>query len=206
MLRLTAHSTISRHMKYLLALVITAGILIGGFFALNAYIYDEKQGEEERMTSFRIPGTALTLMYREDPYGYRADVFEPRAEDDPAFEKAVVFMLKEDFAQLQSDVPREGPPTISISVYKNEAGSAAREWAESHPQFSNVPLMIGESRDVRFGGAQGIRYMVDGLYPMDTVILAHDARIYIVSGAYLDENSLQRQDFGPLLDSMMFSR
>jgi|GEM_PF-1512415 len=50
------------YLKYLISLLVTVAVLAGGFFWLNTYIYDQKQGgvEDPKDVTFTIDGQTLT--------------------------------------------------------------------------------------------------------------------------------------------------
>lgn len=50
-------------MKYILALIVLAALLVGGFYALNTYIYNEKQAgvADYKDATYLIDGTPITL-------------------------------------------------------------------------------------------------------------------------------------------------
>lgn len=79
-------------------------------------------------------------------------------------------------------------------------------WVDARPELSNMGLLTGEvDRDAVVGGANAVRYMVDGLYRNDTAVVAHGGYIVMFSGAFLEEDSHIRRDFIDLLDSVEFT-
>jgi len=189
-------------MKTLIYIAVALAAIVSGFFALNAYIYNEKQEGGETTETATLSGTALSFSYRGDPYGYRLDSLTPRSGDEASFIGAAVLMLESDFEAMQGAAPGESPPTITIAAYRNPANLTPATWAGEYPQFSNLPLMVGEARETTIAGAPAIRYLVDGLYRMDTVLVAHRTTIYLISGGFLEEDSLVRRDFETFVESL----
>lgn len=159
--------------------------------------------------------TPVIGTYEDSVYGYAfsyrggADgyvVLEPDgASAHPDHLKTVVLMEKREYdALLASTDAREGPPTINISIYRNSENMWSGQWAAAHPSESNVGLAVAEPEEGTFAGANAVRYLVDGLYPTDTIVVAHGGFVYILSGSYLDATSAIRQDFEPFLNSFAF--
>jgi hypothetical protein len=77
--------------KILITIGIVAVVLIAGFYAFNAYIYQEKQGDNDDITSYRgtLSGEVVCLPHAdtsgpttmECAYGLRTDVGEHYALD-----------------------------------------------------------------------------------------------------------------------------
>lgn len=98
----------------------------------------------------------------------------------------------------------EGPPTITIAIFKNDQKQFPLAWANAHASYSNITLAMSDIEQAVIGGANAIRYRADGLYASDTVVVAHGGFIYVFSGAYIDESSPTKRDFDPLLGSVRF--
>lgn len=124
---------------------------------------------------------------------------------DPTFLGGVQLMQYEDFIELeQTTEPREGPPTIAVRVYENTDNRSAALWVDDNPDESNSDLALGVAEEVVVGGANAVRYTVDGLYPTQTYVVAHGGDIYVITGSYLDEDSEIYRDFQSLLASFVF--
>lgn len=98
----------------------------------------------------------------------------------------------------------EGPPTITIQVFENRERQQPRMWADAHEQYSTINLAMGEIKEIVVGGANAIRYMADGLYVSDNIVVAHGNKTYVISGMFLDEDSSIRRDFEPFVTSVRF--
>jgi hypothetical protein len=178
---------------------------------IESPVYTETSDTENVTPSADIPDTdspytdgkiGLSFEYDDSGEGYRLDVL-PSGGDTHV--KTIVLTDRAAYAEvIASEVPREGPPTITIQVFKNENREWSRKWADSHIQASNINLLMGEVTDTVIGGANAVRYTADGLYPTDTVVVAHGSHVYVISGSYMDETSPTRIDFEPLLQSLTF--
>lgn len=117
--------------------------------------------------------------------------------------RSIVLMTAEDAAK-DVVIGGEGPATINVLVFENVDDLSPQVWAETYVQYSNLNLKMGDISEAVVDGEEGIRYLADGLYPSENVIVAHGDKMYVVSGMYLDEHSDLRQDFEPLVESIRF--
>lgn len=146
----------------------------------------------------------IQFNFRVDPNGYVLVERSLVPEDDIALEKIYVLMLKTDYEEfVQSIEPREDPPAITVYIFKNIQNMFPWEWAQHHQLYSNIKS-DPEISDVVVGGANTIRYKTNGLYQAENVIVAHGGYIYLLSGAYLNEDSLIRNDFKNLISDLRF--
>lgn len=129
---------------------------------------------------------------------------EASPDDDASYLGGVMLMESREAATLDDRLGGEGPPTISVRVYENATLDSASAWVQSHPIESNIELRRGETKEFTLGEVDAIRYMVDGLYLIDTVVVTEGQYTYVVSGAYQEENSLIREAFLELLQSFAF--
>lgn len=160
--------------------------------------------------SFRVTGKysdsvlGFAFEYRKGPNGYVLQSPPHGNEEEADFEEAFILMMKSDYDAMQIAEGTEGPPTISVLVYRNSKKQTARVWAEANAATSNFNLKLDEPKVAVVGGEKGVRYMVDGLYRMDTLVIAHGDFMYLISGAYLEEDSLIREDFKAFLQTLTF--
>lgn len=136
--------------------------------------------------------------------GYVLDVPPHGNEEAADFEDAVVLMHKPDYDAMQSGGAMEGPPSITVLVYKNTKNLSARAWADENKSVSNIGLKVGDITDATIQGAKGIRYDVDGLYRAQTLVVTSNGYVYIISASYLDENSATYKDFASILGAFLF--
>ncbi len=180
-------------------------VLIGGFFAFNSFIYNEKQGPGEETVTVTSPEFGLSFTYRENPYGYRLEEVAPSAEGDQDLQKVYVLLLQEDYEALQNaDVPREGPPTINIAVYAKTDERSPDEWLAEHPLVVNLDLVTSGMYPVTVGGVSGLRFTSDGLYATENVLVQHGDFMFHFTGQSIDRESLLANDFEALLKAVAF--
>lgn len=195
-------------------------ILVGGFFAFNNYIYNEKQADEVS----EVPDTVSdsgdgqevegVFVAREAGFAFAYDdeyivddmsdfVGEENADDVVAVYRIMNAEEKEELEN--SEGGREGPPTITVMVHDNPNNLSASLWVDENSRFSNIEMILGEAdRDAVVGGANAVRYTSDGLYVTDNAVVAHGGLIYHFSGSYHEVDSVIHQDFKDLLESVEF--
>ncbi len=98
----------------------------------------------------------------------------------------------------------EGPATIDVHVYKNTDRLAPSVWASANPLLSNIELARSDIEEGAVDGANAVRYLVDGLYLIETAIVAQGTMIYVVTGGYVSEDDWTYLDFEDFLNSIEF--
>lgn len=117
----------------------------------------------------------------------------------------IVLWQTNDYASLDNPpIGGEGPPNITIQVFKNPEKQLPTAWAMESTAYSNINLKTSEPVEYVLNGAQAVRYPADGLYPSDNVIVAHGDNIFVFHGMYLTPDSVLRRGFEPLLQSVRF--
>jgi hypothetical protein len=143
----------------------------------------------------------ISFVYRRNPDGYVLNpIVEPQGTAH--FLKGYHLVLAEDAANQIAD--SEGPPSIDIRIFKNPDLLAPRVWASAHGQISNIEFASGAVADIVFKDAPGIRYMSDGLYTTDTILVGTQKRLYLISGSFSDIDSLIRDDFLDVIEMVEF--
>jgi len=117
--------------------------------------------------------------------------------------KALVLRLTEDTLH-EPPVGGEGAPVILVSVFENTKKQFPRAWADENIQYSNINLIMGEVEETVVGGANAIRYMADGLYASENVVVAHGDHVYVITGQFMDQDSPIRHDYQTLVESIRF--
>lgn len=141
--------------------------------------------------------------YRKGPDGY---VVEDKDVTDTEFLAGVTLLNTADYeAFTESVVPTEGPTAMQVRIYKNDNQLDALTWVRSKPLDSNIQLAIAEPKDVTVGGVIATFYTVDGLYTIDTYVIAHGEYIYLLTGSYFDKESAIYNDFQSLVSSFTFT-
>jgi len=205
--------------KIFLGIVIVGALLVVGFFALNSYIYNEKQADEDDVsnmaadaaeyTTFTDQEVGVSFEYKTSPDGYVIDDMSENIGEAPGgapVMRIYSIVNAREKAELEASTGgREGPPTIHLTIYRNDENQSANRWVDAFPTRSNSNLLIGEiDGDAVVGGANAVRYFSDGLYVSENVAVAHGGFIYHFSGSFLERDSTIHQDFKTLIDSVTF--
>ncbi len=98
----------------------------------------------------------------------------------------------------------EAPASITINVFDNTDKLQPNVWAMKNGEESGLARKRTEPVEAVVGGANAVRFMADGLYASEQVVVAHAGYIYVFSGEYLAESSVIRDDFVKLIESVTF--
>lgn len=190
-------------MKKTIALIfIVLSALVGGYIFFLGYGDQRAEESENQSTRFSSSQYGFEFSYPAGPDGYVMSDQTPPAGEGELLRTFVLMQTKD--ANNPPPEGGEGAPTITISVFKNSKKQQSGAWAQSHIQYSNINLKIGEVQNTVVGGANAVRYMADGLYASANVVVAHGENVYVLTGMYLDADSKLRKDFSPIVDSIQF--
>lgn len=192
--------------KVLFGVVVLIILLAGYFFFFNNESLKEADSVYAQFTDSSIE---LQFEYKTEPDGYVIDDLSALIGEQPeGVEVIKVFRVMNEREKIDletSEGGREGPPVITLMVFKNLQNQSVSQWVDAFPFYSAIGMAIGDvNRDAVVGGADAVKYRADGLYQSDYVVIAHGGYIYLFNGAFLEENSTIHQDFGKLVDSVLF--
>lgn len=175
--------------------LVLALVLIGG----GAFFFANKTENGPQMATELHEATGLKFSYRVEPMGYILK------ENDAGY----ILMLQEEYAELMEAVDRgdgrEGPQYIGVQIFENRENLSASVWADRNLAYSNINLAFGEvDRDAVFAGGNAVRYVSDGLYTQDTIVLAQGGFIFIFSGPVVGGHSVIGPDYQEFLASVEF--
>lgn len=191
-------------MKKIICLLIAAAFTVGGYYL---YMYwalgnDSVEQATEAHRTYSQSDVGLEFDYPEGPDGYVLDERMP-ADLGTGLTKNIILTRTEDASQ-ELPVGGESAPAIIISVFENTKKQSPRTWADENAQSSNINLIMGEIQEAVVGGANAIRYVADGLYVSENVIVAHGDHTYVITGQFMDQNSPIRRDYHALIESIRF--
>jgi hypothetical protein len=192
-------------MKKIITLLAVIAILLVGYFVFRTDGAEAPSGAKNTAV-YSNPELQLEFTYKTGPDGYVVEERNP-SQTTSGEVKTIILMRAEDKENLDKNgapVGGEGPATITINILKNLKSRQASVWAMENVAYSNYNLKSGEPTEAVVGGANAVRYLADGLYASDTVVVASGGYIYVFTGMYLDENSALRRDFQPLIESVKF--
>jgi hypothetical protein len=144
----------------------------------------------------------LRFLYPMGENGYTVSTQDYTA--DSSF--VVSYILVPTVASEEVRVDSEGPPTMNVSVYKNNNGEKPSEWALSHTAVSGIEFRRTEPLATTIAGAPALRFVTDGLYTTSVAIVVYEEFVYVLTGSYIDQNDRIKDDFEPLLSSITFLR
>lgn len=194
-------------MKNIWIVGIAVLVLVGGYFYFSGNAVEVENNAT--YATFSDPSVELQFEYKSEPDGYVVDdltAFIGEQQEGTEVLKVFRVMNAREKAELEaSEGGREGPPVITVMIFKNLRNQSASQWADAFPLFSGMELVLGAvDRDAVVGGANAIRYRTDGLYQNENVVVAHGGYMYYFNGSFLEENSTIHKDFFALVDSVTF--
>jgi len=167
---------------------------------VGAWYYKNSHTDTPVWAAYRNDDLGLKFDYRLQPEKYiLIENNESAFGDLNLVEYVSIFNEQEYMEVVSSTIPREGPPGIHIMVFNNPQGLSPRAWSDEHLNISNINHVKGSISQTNFAGVPTVLYESDGLYTSDNIIALNNGRIYVISGAYLDENSRIRRDFIEML-------
>ncbi len=198
-------------MKKIILILIAIALLVGGYYlymywALGNDSVPRNDAVEEVTTNSDVTNSqseiGLEFDYPEGPDGYIAEERMP-ADLGTGLVKNIILTRTED---TLNGVPAGGeyPPAILISIFENSQKQFPRTWADDNTQYSNINLVMGEVQETVIGGANAIRYMADGLYASENIVVAHGDHMYVITGQFIDEDSAIARDYEALVESVRF--
>lgn len=191
-------------MKKIIYILTVVALMVGGYYF---YMYwalgNDSAGQVPGVHStYSQSDVGLEFDYPEGPDGYVVDERMP-VDLGTGLIKNIILMRTED-ALREPPVDGEGPPVILVSVFENTKKQFPRTWADENIQYSNINLIMGDVEDVVAGGANAIRYMADGLYASENVVVAHGDHMYVITGQFINQDSPIRRDYQVLVESIRF--
>lgn len=183
--------------------------LFAGFSVLYCYIprthVIASVTPERTLDSYSNTELGISFQYHGGDNGFVLTNM-PSKDEHAYLERELSLMTKEDSKVILSEhAPFEGPPMITVSIFKNPNNLSLNAWAESNKSYSNYGMKDGEPATLTISNANAIRYKSDGLYQADNVVIGNAGLIYLVSCAYVDELSSMHKDFLELLGSIEIS-
>jgi hypothetical protein len=190
-------------------IIIVFLILVGGYFVLNSDDNKSNDNDNAKFSTFIDSETGVQFEFKTDPDGYVIDDLSEFISMQPeGIEVAKVYRImnaREKIELETSEGGREGPPIITLMIFKDKLSQSANMWVDGYPMYSNIEFALGEvNRDTTVGGASAVRYRSDGLYQSENVAIAHGGYIFYFNGAFLEEDSVIHQDFKKMIDSVTF--
>src|SRR3989344_995071 len=183
-------------------IVLAVAVILGLFFYVFGISNNVQNQAQRNIATYSNPEIGLEFNYFVGPSGYVVE--ESNVVNTVSGLVRTIVLIRSEDVNRNIPVGGEGPATIALQVFKNTEKQTPLAWAEKHIQFSNINLKIGNVVEVVVGGAPAIRYMADGLYASDNVVVVNGDYVYLMSGMFIDAESQLRKDFSPLVESVHF--
>lgn len=183
-------------MKNILYVLIVIGIIAGALYVAN-----KKSHIVEQSAVYTAQDVGIAFTYRIGDDGY---VVDERMPVDLGTGMIKTIVITPASTAGQSAEGGELPPATSIAVFENPKKQFPLVWAQQNQDYSNYKLKKGSTTEAVVGGANAIRYLSDGLYTTDNIVVAHGDSVYVISGQFIDMASPARTDFEALVASINF--
>ena len=117
-----------------------------------------------------------------------------------------LFLVREKEWQDYRNSPaeREGPPQISIDVFANTRNQWSGQWARTNPAVSHLERATTAIEEVVVADANAVHYAADGLYPLDTYVVAHGGFVFLLSAMLAGDDQDLGEDFREMIRSLRF--
>lgn len=193
------------HKKVFVGVGVALILLVGGFYALNAYIYHAKQGpagvDQSQNSSYTNAAYQLSFAY---PRGYfLKEKIDAGTKELPQLSLVLVEDTPQHRALLNGEVTdaMEGPPSITIDVYTNEPRPLSVDaWVSARMNW--MKNFTTEPTQTMVGGVPGLVYLWDGLYPGKSIVVSKGPYIYVFSVTWLSPDDQMLKDFDTILSTV----
>lgn len=139
------------------------------------------------------------------PDAYQVDEIVPEEGEITTLSYQYILTRADDYADyVDADEPREGPPTISISIFENPAKRTAQEWGSGFAEYASAGVRVGDIVPATVGGIDGVEYLADGLYMSDQILVTVGSWLYLFRGEWLAADDQIRRDFNDIVGSVRF--
>lgn len=194
-------------MKTILTVILVIGVLACAIYLF--FINNTKQLNPDPDSDSAIESSEseeisnLSFTYRTSPDGYVLINDQINWPENIISSISLIKKLDYEWSSEPGFVG-EGPPSITISVFKNPEQLNAKAWAEANSLASNIELIDSPPISAEVGGVEGVYYTVLGLYLFDTYVFVYDDEIYLLSGAYHEKNDEYHQNFLDVISTVAF--
>lgn len=194
-------------MKKILLVLLIICFFVGVFYVLLVNNFElanqSKDLESAIQSSESTKISNLSFSYRTSPDGYI--LINDQISWPENIISSISLIKKLDYEwSSQPGFIGEGPPSITISVFKNPERLNAKAWAEANSLASNIELIDNPTIPAEVGGVEGVYYQVLGLYLFDTYVFTHKDEVYLLSGAYHEKNDEYHQNFSDVISTVVF--
>lgn len=183
------------------------GFFAGVFYLLLVNNFElanqSKDPESAIQTSESTKISNLSFSYKTSPDGYLLINGQISWPENIISNISLIKKLDYEWSS-QPGFMGEGPPSITLSVFKNPELLNAKAWADANALASNIELIDSPPIPAEIGGEEGVYYQVLGLYLFDTYVFTHKDEVYLLSGAYHEKNDEYHQNFSDVISTFVF--
>jgi hypothetical protein len=172
-------------------------ILVGGFFLVRqVYFTNNVQEHTVEYQTYSNADHHISFQY---PENYVLSEMHP--EDSSGNKHHVITLINK--KDLPVPVGGEGPTSITIEMYDNDAKQSVEQWIRTSKE-SNFKLSSGNIATTTIDGTPALSYRWSGLYEGTTIVSAKHNQIYVFTVTYLEMGADIIQDFVVIRDSIKF--
>jgi len=184
--------SIKKYVISLIALLVIAG-------GASYFLFKDKVGNSSISKSgeYKNDKVGFSFKYKDSDTGYELiDQLEKTPSTNPDVLSAVTLINKADKELIgKGTEPGETPPTLSVLVVKNPNNYSVQEWLEKESGYPNLDFLFDSVKKVTVDGIEGIYLVTDGAYKTQTVVISDKEKVFVMVGAYVQEDSQIYKDF-----------
>jgi len=187
--------------KKILILIAFLAIVGGLYFSP---ILNQAPSEEPGSTSKTYSSEKLGITFN-----YSSRYFLKEHDESSGLRNRYALVLAEDTEENRrvfsgQEPGRDGPPTITISVFQNNLDHYTTERWVTGTNDSNFKLATGATSTITVGGEPGLAYTATGLYENKNVVVTRPNFVYMFTVSYLTPTDQIIKDFDTLLRTVRF--
>jgi hypothetical protein len=147
----------------------------------------EPQTSLIQMTTYANQEFGFNFKYRKSPFGYLV-LEEPAEQADGSKSLFEVTLMRDtEYARITTMSDTDGPPTITVSVYRTLGSTDVGSWLLKNKLVTNCEE--GEILATVVSGKDASGCKWDGLYAGMTIALLQGEYVYMLTGTTDDPNS-----------------
>ena len=192
--------------KRILIGIVALAVLAGGGY----YLYNSAAPETPESTNGNAEEKVVLTTFSSDELGLSFDypasyTLETQADGNEERSWTTLIMVETSILEeYEASGAMEGPPAITVQVFDNVEEYELEEWITT-TSYSNYKLATDEVLlQGEVGGEPARAYAYSGLYENNSIVVAHEGKIYMFTVSWLTQDDKNIYDFGNLLESVNF--
>ena len=186
--------------------IVALAVLAGGGY----YLYNSATPETPENTNGNAEEEIVLTTFSSDELGLSFDypasyTLETQADGNEERSWTTLIMVETSILEeYEASGAMEGPPAITVQVFDNVEEYELEEWITT-TSYSNYKLATDEVLlQGEVGGEPARAYAYSGLYENNSIVVAHEGKIYMFTVSWLTQDDKNIYDFGNLLESVNF--